>query len=96
LHIKLTVIGKPLKIYLAPAFPAATTIKGVKVNNKKANAKLESFDADVHAVLEMNPSMGFEAVFQLREGVEQRPDLPVFEVGQGAVAVQAGTAGAAK
>ena len=96
LHIKLTVIGKPLKIYLAPALPANTTVKSVKVNNKKAAVKLESFDTDVHAVLEANPSMGLEVVYQLREGVEPRPDLPVFEVGQTAVPVSAAPATAAK
>jgi hypothetical protein len=96
LHIKLTVIGKPLKIYLAPALPASTTIKGAKLNNKKVTVKLETFDTDVHAVLDMNPSMGFEIVYQLREGVEQRPDLPVFEVGQPAVQMRPGAATATR
>jgi hypothetical protein len=84
LRIKLTVIGKPLKMYLAPALPLNTTIKNLKVNGKKASARLETFDTDVHAVLEVTSSMGLEAVYQLREGVEARPDLPVFEVGQAA------------
>ena len=96
LHIRLTVIGKPLKLYLAPALPLNTTVKSLKVNGKKATPRLETFDTDVHVVLEANPAMGVEAVWQLREGVEPRPDLPVFEVGQAATPVQARPATAAK
>jgi hypothetical protein len=95
LHIKLTVIGKPLKFYVAPALPLNTTVKGLKVNGKKASPKLEGFDMDVHAVLEANPAMGLDAVWQLREGIETRPDLPVFEVGEAAAPVQARPATAA-
>ena len=96
LHVKLTVIGKPLKMYLAPALPPNTTVKGVKVNGKKAQVKLEPFDTDVHAVLEVSPSMGVDLVLLLRDGVEPRPDLPVFEVGQAATPVQARPATAAR
>ncbi len=67
LHLRLTVIGKPLKFYLAPALPPNTTVKGLKVNGKKTQARLETFDGDVHAVLESNPAMGLEAVWQLRD-----------------------------
>jgi glycogen debranching enzyme len=95
LHIRLTVIGKPLKFYLAPALPLNTTVKGLKVNGKKTPPKLEPFDTDVHAVLESNPAMGLDVVWQLREGVETRPDLPVFEVGEAATPVQARPATAA-
>ena len=73
LHIRLTVIGKPLKLYLAPALPLNTTVKGLKVNGKKATPRLETFDSDVHAVLEANPAMSLDVVWQLREGVEMRP-----------------------
>jgi hypothetical protein len=96
LHIRLTVIGKPLKFYLAPALPPNSTVKSLKVNGKKATPKLETFDTDVHAVLESNPAMGLEVVWQLRDGIEMRPDLPVFEVGQAATPVQARPATAAK
>lgn len=95
LHIRLTVIGKPLKFYVAPALPPNTTVKSLKVNGKKAVPKLETFDNDVHAVLDANPAMGLDAVWQLREGVEIRPDLPVFEVGEAATPVQARPATAA-
>jgi hypothetical protein len=95
LHIRLTVIGKPLKFYLSPALPLNTTVKSLKVNGKKTASRLETFDTDVHAVLEANPAMGLEAVWQLREGIETRPDLPVFEVGQTATPVQARPATAA-
>src|SRR5262249_35903209 len=95
LHIKLTVIGKPLKLYLAPALPLNTTIKGLKVNGKKTQPRLESFDSDLHAVLEANPTMGLDVLWQLREGIEMRPDLPVFEVGQAAPPVQSRPATAA-
>ena len=85
LHIRLTVIGKPLKIYLAPALPRGTTMKTVKVNGKKAVVQLETSDLDVHPVLETpTPVMGLDVVYQLREGAEPRPDLPVFEVGESA------------
>jgi glycogen debranching enzyme len=89
LRIKLSVIGKPLKMYLAPALPPNTTVKNLKVNGKKGAFRQETFETDVHLVLESTPTMGLEAVFQLREGVEPRPDLPVFEVGQVATPVQA-------
>ncbi len=85
LHIHLTVIGKPLKIYLAPGLPKGTTTKTVKVNNKRAVVPLEATDLDVHPTLETpQPVMGLDVVYQLREGTEPRPDLPVFEVGQSA------------
>jgi hypothetical protein len=96
LQIKLTVIGKPLRIYLAPALPPGTTVKSVRLNNKKATVKAETFDSDVHLVMEVNPSMGLEVVYQLREGIEQRPDLPVFDVGQPAMPAPDGAATAAK
>jgi hypothetical protein len=96
LHIKLTVIGKPLKMYLAPALPPNSTLKSLKINGKNAKGKLEAFDTDVHAVLDVSSSMGVDVVWQLRDGVEPRPDLPVFEVGQAATPVQARPASAAK
>jgi hypothetical protein len=86
LQIKLTVIGKPLKIYLAPALPPNSMVKSVRVNGKKSAVRLETFESDVHAVVETNPGMGLEIVYQLREGVEQRPNLPVLEAGQTATA----------
>jgi hypothetical protein len=95
LRIKLTVIGKPLKFYLAPALPLNTTIKALKVNGKKAQPKLQASDTDVHAVVEAPAAMGLEAIWQLREGMETRPDLPVFEVGQAATPVQTHPATAA-
>ena len=88
LRIKITVIGKPLKIYVAPALPLNTTVKSVKVNGKKAAVRMEAFDTDVHVALETKELMGLEVIYQLKEGVEQRPDLPVFEVGQAATGVQ--------
>jgi hypothetical protein len=96
LRIKLTVIGKPLKMYLAPAMPPNTTVKSVKVNGKKAQVKMETFDTDVHSVLEVNSSMGIDVIWQLRDGVEPRPDLPMFEVGQAATPAQSRPATAAK
>ena len=81
-------IGKPLKIYLAPALPRGTTLKSVKVNGKKAQLRMETTEIDVHPVLDSGPSMGLDVVYQLREGVEPRPDLPVFEVGQSATSAR--------
>jgi glycogen debranching enzyme len=88
LQIRLTVIGKPLKMYLAPALPVGTTVKTVKVNGKKVTARQEASGQDVHLIVELNPAMGAEVTYQLREGVEARPDLPAFEVGQAATPVQ--------
>jgi hypothetical protein len=84
LHIRLTVIGRPLKMYVAPALPPATAVKSVRVNAKKAQAKMETTDSDVHAVIEAKESMGMDIIYQFREGIETRPDLPIFLVGDNA------------
>ena len=84
LRIRLTVIGKPLRMYVAPALASGTAIKNLRVNGKKAQAKLETTDADVHAVLETKESTSVDIVFQLREGIETHPELPVFLVGDSA------------
>ena len=81
IRIKLAVKGKALKVQFAPALPPGSTLVGATFNGRRAVAKLEASDTDVHVMFEADSVQQAELVIRVREGVELQPPLITPEPG---------------